>query len=166
MAKLLFLGIFLLAVGIGFFFYYRRVGRDTTGQIAAARSWQEATAVVDMAEATNRLQGSLAGDLLLGPSFSNYPRLYIRYRFQVGGRTYQGTRFSFGPTDTSWGQAKRFRAAYTPGKWIKIRYNPANPSDCVVEPRLLSSVTPALIITPIVALMGVGIIVAALAGLK
>ncbi len=62
----------------------------------------------------------------------------LRYAYAVDGRTFRGDRLSF---TWSWGQivkrehAEAMLAAYPLGSRPKVSYNPADPSDSVLEAR-------------------------------
>ncbi len=60
----------------------------------------------------------------------------LRYTYQVAGERYQGTRIRFG-SDISFDtrtEAKAFLARYPEGGSVTVHYNPADPSDAVLEP--------------------------------
>lgn len=60
----------------------------------------------------------------------------LAYSFTVGDSTYVGTRLSFGPdlySDVK--AARQFRR----GEPVTVLYNPANPWDCVLFPRVRSA---------------------------
>jgi hypothetical protein len=69
----------------------------------------------------------------VGIRFENNRYLDLLYRFEVEGRTYEGSHvtpgnFRVGEQDES--LARRFPE----GKTVPVHYNPANPSDAVLDP--------------------------------
>lgn len=137
MGKFVFLALFVTLLGAGLLFWSLRGRKQSGGQVAAARHWPEATAVVDSAEVrTNNLWGLR----ILSGRYMAMHEPILNYRFQVAGQTYHGNRLSFGYVRTSYAhQARKLLAPYLPGSWIKIRYNPHDPRDNVVEVRETSN---------------------------
>lgn len=60
------------------------------------------------------------------------PRL--RYRYEVGGRTYEGSRLRFGDMrHASERAAQAVAERYAPGSTVEIRHDPADPAKATVE---------------------------------
>lgn len=58
----------------------------------------------------------------------------VQYIYQVNGTTYTGNRIRHGGMSSSdSSQAHADVARYTPGSAVTVRYNPANPTDAVLE---------------------------------
>lgn len=157
MAALLIIGIILLIAGAGLIVWSQILKKQDDPQNAAARSWPEAPAHVVNAwvEPLSSAPGA--------PPMGFEPR--IHYRYQLGGRDYDGYRIAFadlrGPDHH---QAGARLAAYPIGSWIRIRYNPAQPEESVAEVRS-SSVNMILIIGMV--LVGLGtllLVIAAIMG--
>ena len=59
----------------------------------------------------------------------------ISYSYQVNGQVYGGSRVSFGDVSTSnSGDAQKVLARYPTGATVSVYYNPAAPSQTVLEP--------------------------------
>lgn len=129
MKVFLVLGIVLSVIGGSFlaWLYLRRA--KVSRQIAAARHWPEATAVVDVAD----YSGFTA--YFFGTRLAKWQPMF-KYRFQAGGQTFTGDRIIFGNVQEGNAQpVRKLIAPYAPGQWIKIRYNPYDPRESVVELR-------------------------------
>ena len=60
----------------------------------------------------------------------NYP--VVQYSYQVGGRSYQGSRIAPGPEVGGTGAGKIIER-YPVNSQVTVYYNPQNPSDAVLE---------------------------------
>ena len=150
MGKNIFLGLFLMGIAVYFFWATYRERAANRRRIAEAQRWPEANARVDSSEVKRRL--NVFQSLLI--AYSRFPTIIVAYRFQVGDQIYHGNRVAFGTVTTSWATALALQAAYPAGSVIRIRYNPANPRDNVIELREITNLTPVLIIAPAVFLAG------------
>jgi hypothetical protein len=121
MGQALAIGLFFNLLGAGIFWWSFRKWSTGRSQAAAAQYWPEAAAVVEAAN-------------IKSTSEACYP--WIRYRFQIGGQTFNGDRLAFGMVVTRFmSKARASLAPYPPGSSIRVRYNPHDPRDNVVEPR-------------------------------
>jgi len=148
--------VLFLALG-GFILWRRQTWvAKVRGQIAAAQRWPEANARVDATgtEPDTSVLGTLLS--LVGGGNFRYPSMTIAYRFEVDGQIYQGNRLAFGKLDAHPRQARETLARYPKGGVIRIRYNPQDPRDNVVEPRELLNAKADWVIGPMV--MGLGVI--------
>lgn len=66
------------------------------------------------------------------------PTLYrpeVKYRYAVGGRTYEGERVTLDDVETSnEGFARRVVERYRPGAQVSVHHAPADPERAVLEP--------------------------------
>jgi len=61
----------------------------------------------------------------------------VEYAFQVEGREYHSTRLSFGPVEsTPKGPAESKAARYPQGREVMVHYDPQNPPNAVLDPRV------------------------------
>ncbi|MFO1316135.1 MAG: DUF3592 domain-containing protein [Burkholderiales bacterium] len=124
MANTLQSGLILLAAGAaGTFLFGRPVVRTWS-----SRRWPH-------------VDGTVTGTAVdeIAPRRAGGQRTYqlrIRYRYAVGGKTYDGHRFSF----TSDGPAHKMnqfiveeRRNYPNGKRVDVHYDPADPSNAVID---------------------------------
>jgi hypothetical protein len=59
----------------------------------------------------------------------------VMYAYEVAGKTYQGSRLRFGPGFLRTQMTAEWKTLdYRPGRTIEVYYNPARPSDSVLEP--------------------------------
>lgn len=63
----------------------------------------------------------------------------VEYVYAVSGREYGGTQVSYGPPMKSRADAEEAIAHFAPGSSLKIRYNPDNPGEEVIEPTIPQS---------------------------
>jgi hypothetical protein len=63
---------------------------------------------------------------------------HVEYDFTVDGRSYHGQRIAMGPTkrDRQRADVEAVLARYPAGQAVAVHYNPTNPGDAVLEPRL------------------------------
>jgi hypothetical protein len=155
--------VLFLALG-GFLFWRYRVWLGALRrQIAAAQHWPEANARVDFAGARNLQSTSeILRDFLLAIVFRYFGggsslSAVVEYRFEIGGQIYQGNRLAFGRLTTSSERLiETLVKPYPKGSVTRIRYNPQDPRDNVVQPRELLSSQFRAIIGPMT--MGLGVI--------
>ena len=133
--KLLFLAIFLLVVGGGFLAWGLASRRKANAAEAAARSWPIAPGIVTAAEVgAGRVEGTAIVTGQIQDRGRNYYEPMVRYRYTVGPNEYEGTRLRFGwLTCRSSGEAQRLLAAYAVGRAVAVRFDPADPSNSVLE---------------------------------
>jgi hypothetical protein len=61
-------------------------------------------------------------------------QVVVEYSYRVGNRDYHGTRLSFGGQVSAGRELAEAKAAqYPPGSDVMVHYDPANPSDAVLE---------------------------------
>lgn len=109
----------LLLVAAGTVFVLRSVWQLLTA--LESRSWPKARGIV----MDSKLEEG-------GRKF----RAQVSYRFTVDGQEFVGNRACFGDSDkTSWSWAARGIAArYHSGQTVTVHYDPAKPSEAVLEP--------------------------------
>lgn len=148
--------VFFIAVGFFIFLRRQRWLATVRQQVAAAQHWPEANARVDSTEAYRK--PSVVDILnLFGQNVGmGMPTMMIAYRFDVGGEIYHGNRLAFGKLETAPRHARQTLERYPKGAVIRIRYNPQDPRDNVVEPRELVNAKADWVIGPMV--MGLGAI--------
>lgn len=109
-------------VGLGLFL----LGLFQVRKLRASRHWLMAAGIVR--EVLVELQVATDSD----DSDSYTP--VVKYGFGVAGKPYLGTRIRFDAkafqSDTA---ARKSVAGFRPGVPVTVFYNPANPSDCVLE---------------------------------
>lgn len=105
-------GIFL---GIIFF---------TQRKVAQAGSWPSTMGTVIMSMVQWRSSGSSSN------SGANYP--VVMYSYQAMGQTFQGSKVMPGP-DVGGTGAHKVVARYPMGAQVMVYYNPANPSEALLE---------------------------------
>jgi hypothetical protein len=98
-------------------------------QVSASRRWTSTPGRIIVSEMESRLEGdSDSGDMLV-----YYPK--VVYEYQVGGQVFHGSRILFGqyPGSTKPDAAQRKLAQYQLHSTGQVFYNPANPSEAVLE---------------------------------
>ncbi len=124
----LLMGGFVTGLGVWAVRTVQRMQTDALSLQERARSWGETQARVIRAVVRDKTHG-----------YGKYKAVkavpYIDYEYQAGGRSYRGSRVRFGVVEfnlTSSAQALVDR--YPEGGIIRIRYDPANPVESVIEP--------------------------------
>jgi hypothetical protein len=94
----------------------------------ASLSWPTTTATVLSSEVVERVEKDSEGD------DTTWYVPTVRYRYEVGGRTYEGARLRFGDIKQhSEKAAAGMIAPYRAGAAISVRYDPAKPSESTIE---------------------------------
>ena len=57
----------------------------------------------------------------------------VEYNYAVGGQTYASRRIAYGANSFGRGQAQKMIERYPVGSAVTARYNPANPTEAVLE---------------------------------
>lgn len=134
--------LFFLAVGLGAFW---SLAVDPTLRTLAARSWPDVPCTI-VSSAVIAHEG---GD---GATYE----IAIRYRYEFGGKTYEGQRYSFFGVPSS-GRAGKERVVrrYPPGLETVCFVNPADPSEAVLTRELGGGAAVGLFALPFI-LVGAG----------
>lgn len=119
MTHLLLLGAVL---ALSAFIYFLR--RFSTAW--SMRRWQHTRGTVVTAEMRRSKQKTHDGCLLYDP--------VLRYSYSVGGRTFEGSRYSHQTAGKDAGRATQFIARLTQGSEVPVYYHPHNPAEAVVQP--------------------------------
>ena len=112
---LVFVLLILNAIFLGVIFFMRR-------RVATVSQWPSTMGTVN-ASYLERRSSSEGGS-------TNYP--VVQYSYQIGGRTYQGSKLAPGPEVGGTGAGKVV-ARYPAGAQVMVFYNPESPSDAVLE---------------------------------
>jgi len=153
-----YLGIFVALIGLVGALWAGLAWRRALALTEAALRWLDAPGKVTAASAELRGGGSA--------SRSTYYAPLIRYTYVVNGREREGSRLRFGLTTArSRAAAEKLLAPYPVGAAIKVRYDPENPDQSVLEPgRTSSNLLIAAIACVLLLLGGAAIIVLAAKG--
>jgi hypothetical protein len=109
-------------------------------KISASRGWSSTPGRIITSELATRSTAASRGNFS-----AYYPK--VVYEYQVGGQTYQGDRIMFGqfPAHSSPDLARRKLAQYQLHSTGQVFYNPANPSDAVLEQSAMTLKTLCLV---------------------
>lgn len=106
--------------------------------VAKTRAWPVAPGTIDKAE-VEEFEGWLGGNA----SERNRPpqtlyRSDIVYSYEVNGRTYSGTKLGSQGAVTAniRGVVEKSVARYRAGQPVEVRYDPKNPAESVIDPRM------------------------------
>jgi|SRR5579862_6309232 hypothetical protein len=106
---------------LGAFFYAQ--SRWNVARARASRRWPTVPGTV-LADEVERRQGP----------FLMFYKLMLRYRYEVGGNSYEGDRIQFGPARVTAKQLIEMLAEkYPPGAQVNVHYDPNDPSTAVLE---------------------------------
>lgn len=131
---LIFLGVFLLLTGGGFFIWGLMKQSKTQASAAIATAWPAVPGVVVSSGVTDELPiAALFAAGAGAPGRSRYFLPHVRYRYTVG-RDYEGTRIRFGSLNCrSSAAARAIVQPYPANAPVMVRYDPANPAESVLE---------------------------------
>jgi len=112
------------------------------GAFAAAGAVALGHGFVNLSRAVDSEQWPLAsGEVLesvVATEWSDGKMYYpaVRYRYSVGGKSYEAERVRFGgPLKASWrSSAEAVVARYQKGRQVRVRYSPSHPELAVLEP--------------------------------
>lgn len=122
------LGGVLVLVGLVWAAAFWMMHNRAVGKAKAAESWPIAAGRITGSEVvTEESEDSEGGT-------TTWHRPHISYSYSVGGAELIGTRLRFGNVRTRTREkAEAVLGPYPPGAEIQARYNPKDPSDCVLE---------------------------------
>lgn len=122
------LGLAFILGGIAWSLYFVRLHRRAVAQAQAALSWPSASGTIT--QSTIDVEESDDGEGTITQWFTPT----VLYSYEAGGRAHQGRRIRFGSLRTAdRRKAETWAAPYPAGAAIKVRYNPADAADCVLE---------------------------------
>jgi hypothetical protein len=122
------IGSAIVLLGIASIVWFLRLHRRAVIQAKAAQGWP--TVSGEILESRIAVEESTDSDGNTGHSY--HP--VLRYRYAVGGREFEGKRLRFGVDRSgSEGTIKAWLMPYREGARPKVRYNPVDPADCVLE---------------------------------
>jgi hypothetical protein len=123
-----YLGIFVALIGLVGALWAGLAWRRARALVEAAQRWLDAPGNMVAASAERRVGGSSSAR-------NSYYAPLVRYTYVVNGREREGSRFRFGLTTArTRGGAEKMLAPYPVGAAIKVRYDPENPDQSVLEP--------------------------------
>ena len=126
MDSLGYLGIFVALIGLVGMLWGGLAHRSARAAVAAAERWPSAPGKI-LATEPQRRGGSSGRNQYYVP--------LVRYSYVVNGREREGSRLRFGYTSArSRGGAEAMLAPYPVGAEVKVRYDPDNPDQSVLEP--------------------------------
>lgn len=143
--------VLLLLAGVAFYLFFLPV---LTG-VYRASSWEIVPCEIVSSRVVTH-EGESRGTSRTGTTYS----IEIRYKYEVGGRTYTGSRYSFmdGGSDSSVKSKRAIVSRYKPGSTAECYVDPENRSSAVLfrgYPRMLwFGLLPLLI--AVVGLRGIG----------
>lgn len=116
---------FILGAGLAIFGFVQRKKAKT------AETWPTASGTV----VSSRLDQKTTTDYDDGhTSTSTSYTPIVEYTYQVGGQTYQGSRIFPGASMSyDHGTAQGIASRYQPGATVTVHYDPANPTQAVLE---------------------------------
>jgi uncharacterized protein DUF3592 len=104
----------------------------TWRQAAAASAWPIAPGVVVKSDVAKGKRGSSLGH---GNTRWTVYHAELSYRYEVGGRQFEGHRAQFGARGTARVKAESQTAAdaYSTGQAVQVHYDPKNPAESVLD---------------------------------
>lgn len=125
---MIWLGTAFILAGAAWIVTFLLMHRRAVARASASESWP--TVPCEVRE--SRLREDESSD-----SDGNTSTVYIpelRYVYEAGGRSLEGSRLRFGSVRTgSRGKAQSWIRPYPAGARASVRYNPEDPADCVLE---------------------------------
>ncbi len=134
-------GIFVivtLAAGVGLLIY----SSNTRKKAGQSSQWPAAPGTITVSEVKQSSTTDEDGAI----SFTYTPR--VEYTYEVAGQSYTGSKVGFGAVlgHSSTGPAQAVTARYPVQAPVQVFYNPANPSEAVLERSAAGSVNATRII--------------------
>jgi hypothetical protein len=119
--------VFLIFSGIGFLLLKKAVNARRMGKLA--QMWSSTTATI--------LESSIEeepGRNAMGNINVAY-RVLVKYEYLVNGKTFQGSRVSFGRPTFDYMTASNVREQFANGKQVPVWYDPEKPEEAVLAPK-------------------------------
>lgn len=107
--------LILNAVFLGVIYFMRK-------KMAAVSQWPSTMGTVMMSTIERRSSGE--------GGYTDYP--VVQYSYQINGQAYQSMKLAPGP-EVGGSGARKVTAKYPSGAQVMVFYDPANPSDAVLE---------------------------------
>jgi len=143
-----------IAIGAGIVFFARNIAAKARRSL----SWPIAEGLVSHSAVLLRTEQT---------SNSNNAAIYkadIAYRFKVQGRDYSSSQITLMDYSSSMARAEDLVARYPDGSSVSVYYNPANPSESVLEPGATRGIQILGLIGGIFAAAGVAFLFMSLTG--
>ena len=125
---MIWLGTAFILAGAAWIVTFLLIHRRAGARAKASEAWP--TVPCELRESRLREEESTDSD-------GNTATVYVpelRYAYDVGGRSLEGTRLRFGSVRTgSRAKAESWIRPYPAGARASVRYNPEDPADCVLE---------------------------------
>ncbi|MBV8210959.1 MAG: DUF3592 domain-containing protein [Burkholderiaceae bacterium] len=115
--------IVFIAIGAGILYYARGVAAKAKKSL----SWPSIEGVISHSAVLMRTQTSSSGNTLMYQAD-------VAYRYKVKGQDYSSSRITLMDYSSTTGHAQDVVARYPDGSTVAVYYNPADPSDAVLEP--------------------------------
>ncbi len=139
--------ICLIAAGM-FSAVFIAAGVSKYRQVSHARNWATTTGTVTKSKVRSHRNRSSDGD-----SFESMP--LVTYEYTVADKNYQGTKVNFAEKISGEEIASTLNK-YPEGKIVQVYYNPANPSEAVLERELPSGILKILGVVVLI-ILGLGL---------
>jgi hypothetical protein len=139
---------FLVFLGLGIFLIYRTQQSKKKAQLS--QNWPATQGQITDSHVSRSVDTDSDG------STSTAYSAQVAYTYQVLGQAYNGSKIAFGfnPSYSNQSKAQATAARYPVGSAVAVYYDPANPSDAVLE-RQASGSNVALILGIIFIVVGV-----------
>jgi hypothetical protein len=77
------------------------------------------------------------------------------YRYRVGDRMYEGTRWRFGSNTVSKNEVEKFKDEHRTGSEVQVYYDPTNPEESTLEAETPKSLYAAVAFAPVLIIGGI-----------
>ena len=146
--------IVFIAIGAGVIYYARSIAAKASRSL----SWPTTEGVISHSAMLFRTEQT---------SNSNNAAMYkadVAYRFKVNGRDYSSSQISLMDYSSTAARAGDIVARYPDGASVTVYYNPADPSDSVLEPGATRGISLLALIGGVFAVAGVFFLFMSLTG--
>jgi hypothetical protein len=116
--------IVFILIGAGILIYARSVAAKARRSL----SWPSAEGVISHSAVLLRTQQTSS------PTNAAMYKADVAYRYEVKGRDYSSSQITLMDYSSTAGRAEDIAARYPDGAGVSVYYNPADPSDSVLEP--------------------------------
>jgi Protein of unknown function (DUF3592) len=148
------MSLVFIAIGLGLLYYARSVSAKARESLL----WPQTEGTISHSAVLLQMQQAASST-----NAATY-KADVTYRYKVQGRDYSSERISLSDFSSSGGRAQGIVDRYADGATVAVYYNPANPSEAVLERGSTAGIGVLYIIGGIFAATGLMFLIASVTG--
>jgi hypothetical protein len=129
--NMVFLPLLFLVIFGGLGIAFLAIALVSRRKAQTSQSWPTVAARVLASEVREHVSHEHDSDNMPSTQYSYEP--VVEYNYAVGAQTYISRRIAYGANSFGRGQAQKMVESYPVGSVVTAHYNPANPSEAVLE---------------------------------